>query len=160
LESIAKYKGDVGINLWICGNAEQSEFRNFPFVHFLGYKTGIELDELFDIAHIAIGGFAFDKIGLKEGSTLKLREYVARGIPVVYGHSDTDIDPLIEKGLVMKFTENQFPEMDKILNFAASFYKNPAHVDELHNFAVNNLDYTVKMKKLVEDIQSGDNKKD
>lgn len=40
---------------------------------------------------IGLGSFAMDREGLTEGSTLKVREYLALGLPVYSGHRDTAI---------------------------------------------------------------------
>lgn len=47
-----------------------------------------KLNRLLLSADIAIGSLALDRTGLKEGSTLKVREYLAAGLPVYSGHVD------------------------------------------------------------------------
>lgn len=41
-------------------------------------------------AYAAVGSLALDRLGMTEGSTLKLREYLAHGLPVVTGCPDAD----------------------------------------------------------------------
>jgi glycosyltransferase involved in cell wall biosynthesis len=45
-------------------------------------------------ADVGIGTLALHRKGLAEASALKLREYLAVGLPVVYGNEDRDVDPL------------------------------------------------------------------
>lgn len=66
-------------------------------VTFWGIRRGEELAEVFERADIGLGSFGFFKIGLEVASSLKLREYLARGLPVVAG-SKQDL-----------FTEDTFP---------------------------------------------------
>jgi hypothetical protein len=41
-------------------------------------------------ADVAIGSLAMDRAGLREGSPLKVREYLLGGIPTIIGYEDTD----------------------------------------------------------------------
>ena len=41
-------------------------------------------------ADVAIGSLAMERAGLREGSPLKVREYLLAGIPTVIGYEDTD----------------------------------------------------------------------
>ena len=57
-------------------------------VIFHGFKTGDELDTLFNSCHIAVGSLGIHRIGLNEASILKAREYCARGIPYIIACAD------------------------------------------------------------------------
>lgn len=59
-------------------------------VIFHGFKTGDELDTLFNSCHIAVGSLGIHRIGLNEASILKAREYCARGIPYIIACADPD----------------------------------------------------------------------
>ncbi|MGF9845247.1 glycosyltransferase [Priestia megaterium] len=50
---------------------------------FHGFKSGKELDELYNNAHIGINSIAIHREKLKKESTLKTKEYVAKGLPIV-----------------------------------------------------------------------------
>ena len=52
-------------------------------VIFYGRKTGKELDEIYAGCNMAVAHLATHRIGLYQMSSLKSREYVARGIPMV-----------------------------------------------------------------------------
>ncbi len=68
------------------------------YVIFHGRKSGEDLSNMFDICDIGVGSLGMYRIGLENGYTLKLREYMARGIPFLYGYTDK----LVEK------SESQF----------------------------------------------------
>lgn len=57
-------------------------------VIFHGSKVGNDLTNIFKYANIAVGSLGMHRIGLIEGSTLKAKEYAARGIPFVLGYED------------------------------------------------------------------------
>lgn len=54
-------------------------------VIFHGKKTGEELEKLYSVADIGLGAFGCYKSGIKVSSVLKIREYLAKGLPVVSG---------------------------------------------------------------------------
>lgn len=58
------------------------------YVTFHGMTTGEALDELFDHSDIAIASLGMHRIGLESASSLKTREYCARGIPFVLAGAD------------------------------------------------------------------------
>ena len=61
-------------------------------VTFHGMMTGKALDELFDQSDIAIASLGMHRIGLQSASSLKTREYCARGIPFILAGSDESFD--------------------------------------------------------------------
>ena len=74
----------------LCNNLGMSDY-----IRFVGSKSGKALDEEFNKAHLAIGSLAMHRIGLRTGSVLKLREYIARGFPAVIGYDDLSISKSI-----------------------------------------------------------------
>lgn len=57
-------------------------------VVFHGAKYGDELDELYDLADAGLAAFGSYKEGIEKLCTIKAREYLAKGIPVVLGCED------------------------------------------------------------------------
>lgn len=53
-----------------------------------GFLTGSELGRMISRCDMAIDSLALERLGMTEGSTLKTREYLALGIPVVSRHVD------------------------------------------------------------------------
>lgn len=66
------------------------ELRLSSLVHFHGIKHGAELDALFDEADVALDSLAIHRLQLPSSSSLKAREYCARGIPFVVASDDPD----------------------------------------------------------------------
>jgi hypothetical protein len=81
----------------------------------------LERDRLLEIlasADVGLGTLALHRKSLFESSPLKLREYVAVGLPVVYGHVDPDIDLLGPLALRIANTPtNVIDELDRISTF-------------------------------------------
>lgn len=48
-----------------------------------GFKSGKELEEIYDLADFAINSLGIHRIGLKTESTLKSKEYAAKGLPMI-----------------------------------------------------------------------------
>lgn len=55
------------------------------YVVFHGIKTGKELEEIYDFADVAIESLNRRKSGLNISSSLKSREYLAKGLPILAG---------------------------------------------------------------------------
>lgn len=67
-------------------------------ITFHGMQTKDEYTPIISNADIAIGTLALHRIGMEMSSPLKVREYLAFGLPVIIGHSDpdfSDTDPFI-----------------------------------------------------------------
>ena len=71
----------------LCGALQLGEY-----VSFHGMMTGKALDELFDQSDIAIASLGMHRIGLESASSLKTREYCARGIPFIFAGRDDSFD--------------------------------------------------------------------
>lgn len=100
IRGIKKYKEsnnkNINVNYYIVGPGEENEklkelvekYDLKDNVTFVGKATGSELDVLFDKSHVAIDHLGLHRKGLKQLSSLKSKEYVARGIPFILSHND------------------------------------------------------------------------
>ncbi|MGL6115573.1 MAG: hypothetical protein ACRC1R_11205 [Cetobacterium sp.] len=59
-------------------------------VKFHGFKTGDELDEIYNITNICIGSLGRHRSGIKTMRALKNREYCATGLPMIFSEDDPD----------------------------------------------------------------------
>ena len=118
-------------------------------VIFHGFKTGEELDEMFDKCHIAVGSLGIHRKGLKETSDLKSREYCARGIP--FFNSALDADFPVSFPFRLKIPEDDSPiDMEQVMYFAKNVLADTEHPIFMQEYALSNLDWNIKMKKLKE----------
>ncbi len=86
-----------------------------------GLLSGKEYTDLLSVCDIGLSSFSLEKKNLFEAATLKVREYLAFGIPVYSGHKDTaindsfpyyingnvDINKIIEFAQKMKFISRE-----------------------------------------------------
>lgn len=61
-----------------------------PNMHTYGYLNEEQYVDILARCDVAIGSLSMYRVGLGEGSPLKVREYLAYGLPVIIGYSDTD----------------------------------------------------------------------
>lgn len=79
---------------------------------FYGSKTGTDLDDIMALCHIAVSSLGEHRRGLAKNSALKNREYIGRGMPVLYAADDDVLDGLCEYCL-------QFPKDDSDIDMHA-----------------------------------------
>jgi len=155
LKGLYNYKGKVKIKLNVVGDITKDILNMVSFlglrnnVVFHGIKFGKELDELYDISHIAIGSLGIHREGLKYASTLKVREYMARGIPFIISHVDEDIDN--DFPFYLKVPDNDDPlDMELVIKFVENIYKNYVDFSNImRNYAIKRMDYKVKLSNLL-----------
>lgn len=68
-------------------------------VIFHGWVNKTRLTTLYKECHFGIGSFGNHLVGKPTDSTLKVREYLAYGLPVILGHNDVDFEtsPFVKK---------------------------------------------------------------
>jgi len=160
IKGMAKYSGDVNIKLHIVGDGSEvpnlkrlvSELKLENAVLFHGFKTGKELDKLFDKCHIAVGSLGNHRKGLTETSELKAREYCARGIPFFCSANDADFPNDFPYILKVPADENPI-EIPSVVEFARKVLLDQEHSEKMRRYAEENLDWSIKMKRLIEFMQ-------
>jgi len=155
LKGIAEYRGNTRIIFHIVGDGdeilpliqlvEKLNIRNL--VKFHGFKTGKELDTLFNTCHVAVGSLGIHRLGLHEASILKAREYCARGIPYIIACADPDFPD--DFPYIHRVSPNDSPlDIEKIIEFSQTAYTDPDHPEKMREYALEHLDWSVKMKTL------------
>ena len=101
LKGMAEYAGSENIVIDMVGgdnDGSLSEWKELADrlnigknVIFHGPKFGDDLTEMFRIADAGIATLGLHRTGITVGSVLKTREYMARGLPFVYGYKDLSI---------------------------------------------------------------------
>lgn len=149
LKSIQQYKGHCKVKLWLAGSLSEPMHDN-PNIKYLGFCNQNQLTEICNNIHLAIGSFALQRKGLTDGSTLKVREYMARGISAVIGHNDADLDDFINAGYILSMDAGKVPSMEAILNFAHHSSNRASLGDEIRRKCFEKLDYSVKASALIQ----------
>lgn len=88
-------------------------------VIFYGFKSGKQLDNIYDLADIGVSALGFHRIGVYYCSPLKSKEYFAKGLPIVGTTAEKDILDKECKEYYYSVSED-----DKAINIAGliSFY--------------------------------------
>lgn len=118
-------------------------------VKFYGSKTGVDLDNLFDQAHIALASLGLYRKGLQMASDLKSREYSARGIPFVAAGYDIDFCPAPPFVHKIENTDAEVSIRD-ILSWYKDLETAKISPEDIRIYALKHLDFGVKVKNFVE----------
>ncbi len=95
---------------------ELSEIPDNMTVH--GYLSQKELENLYRSMDIGIGTLAVHRNNLVEACPLKVREYIAQGLPVILGYRDTDLNESEDLVLEIQNTEtNVSDDHQRIVSF-------------------------------------------
>lgn len=99
-------------------------------IHFKGKLTGELLDEEFDNADIGVESFGFYKIGVSISSSLKSREYLARGLPFISGIENDIISKNFPFCLQFKNDSSEI-NIQSVIDFYDLIYTNKKFGDDV-----------------------------
>lgn len=132
------------------------------YVIFYGKKTGKELDAIYDQADIAMGAFAFYKVGITISSTLKMKEYLAKGLPAVSGCYEDSFGTDHVDFYLGFANDDSTVDIAKIVRFYEENLKKygskEALRDTIRSYAKEKVDMSVVMKPVVDFITEGNTK--
>jgi glycosyltransferase involved in cell wall biosynthesis len=163
---LAEYNGPVKIRIHIVGDGPEiprlkkmmDDLKLKDKIVFYGFISGQDLDSVFDQSHIAIGSLGIHRIGLKEASILKAREYCSRGIPYITACDDPDFTD--DFAFVLKLpSDDQAIDMGQVLAFTTRVIQDADHPRKMRHYAKEHLDWSIKMRKLkifIEDLVKED----
>lgn len=156
LEGLKKYTGKNTINMYLVGDLSDDDkitaeeiddlFDNIN-IKITGKIFGDELDEIFEKSSLAIASLALHRKNMKEACALKTREYMARGIPFVYGYDDSDLEGSEEFTLKIE-NNDSFIDMENIISFVKKVNSISDISDAERKFAKDNVDWTIKVLQM------------
>ena len=123
------------------------------YVIFHGKKIGKDLDDVYSIADIAIGSLGLYKYDIFCNSTLKVGEYLAKGLPIVSGANISTIEN--EKVAFILSLPNNSSDINiyDIIQFYERLYKNTSKNEvsaQIRKFAYERFDMPIVMKPIIE----------
>lgn len=127
---------------------------DYENVSFYGYCGLERVTELLNTCDVAIGTMSLHEKGMNSTSTIKTRQYLAQGLPIFYGYSETDFDD--EQGFLLELPntpDNITENVEKIRDFIFYCFKNDELRAECRDFAEKRLDVSVKEKKRLDFIK-------
>ncbi len=100
--------------------------------------------------HVGISAMGLHRKGIKSTTTIKAREYFARGIPFIFGHTDPDISgSATAMSYCLEFKANdEAIDFEKVVSWYSVLIKDSDFPTQMRRYAEENLDYSVKMLKL------------
>jgi glycosyltransferase involved in cell wall biosynthesis len=117
-------------------------------VTFHNHKTGKALDEIYNASHIAIGTLGFHRIGITNSSSLKNREYFARGLPVVLSTADEDMPEGLAYVKYVPAGEGPV-NINDLVDFATRVYHSPELNREIRAYADEHVSWKGKIKTVL-----------
>jgi hypothetical protein len=146
---------DIKVNFNIVGAGEELNrlkrmvqgYNLKEYINFYGPIEGEVLNKIFDNNDVAVGSLGLHRKKNENASSLKTREYCARGIPFI----DSGYDPDFPEGIKFRLkveSNDESIEMMEIIKFMRSLSK-VNYSEEMRNYAMNNLDWKVKMSPII-----------
>ena len=126
-------------------------------VIFYGYKTDEELDEIYDICDIGVENLGAHRIGISVTSSLKSREYLAKGLPMITA-CEVDILDSNDFQYFCRFPSDDSPiDIEKLIAFYDRVYTENRKskqeiIDEIREFALKTCDMEVTMQPIIDYI--------
>lgn len=157
IEGIKRYRGKKDIRLFIVGDGEALSFlkkrvneaRLNGKVIFEGRKFGKELDTYFDRCDIAIGSLGLHRLKVKP-STLKSKEYMARGIPFLVSKAEEDsFDKSIYEYIYFAEENDEPIAIEKVINWYEKINLFMAR-ENMRMYAESNYSWNKQMKRVVD----------
>lgn len=140
---VAGYSNEMDINKDLV-----KKLKLFSKVSFLGNLESESLNEHFNWAQVGMGSMGLHRIGLSKSSTLKAREYFARGLPFFWSSSDDDFPVNYPYILQLKPEDSPF-NISKVISFAERISRDENHPQKMRQYSIEHLNWSVKMKKLI-----------
>lgn len=141
-----------GIKLHLVGHLSDHNLREVEAINAQneiikvhGHLSGQDYRDVLAICDFGIGSLAMERQGLTEACTLKVREYLALGLPVFSGHRDTALFDGFE------FYEIGSPNVRKLVEFGISMKTNTRA--EVRECASGYIAKKSALEKVVKDLK-------
>lgn len=122
------------------------------YIFFHGAKAGKDLDDIFNLCQVGIGGLGLHRQGISIASPLKNREYCARGIPFIISFNDLDF-PEVFPYIKRIPADDSGANIEEIINYYNNIkVKFPNCINDMRNYAEKYLSWEEKLKPVVDVI--------
>lgn len=127
-------------------------------VIFYGEKTGKQLDDLYDKADIGISSLGLYKYKIECISTIKICEYLAKGLPVIAGCDISTLGGGLPDFIYRFENNNTAIDINNLVKFYDFLYKEKDYnnvIDLIATYAKDNFSMQRVMQPIVEYIRKG-----
>lgn len=116
-------------------------------VTFHGFLSGAALDHLIASCHVGAASLGMHRTGVAEGqtTTLKAREFAARGLPFILGYTDRDFDADYPYCLVVQANEDAIDPLQLKSFFEALVSSDPCYMHDMREDATRRLSWDAKL---------------
>lgn len=160
ISGMANYKGHYRIIFHLVGGKVTKEIEKLRCLatklgvanDVIFYKPlyGKELDNIFNICHVAAGSLGIHRIGLLNVSALKLYEYCARGIPFFMSYNDDSLKAISDFYHLIDADDTPVD-----INELCLFIERVSNINKdcslgMRKYAEENIDWKNRMRKIFE----------
>jgi hypothetical protein len=154
LASVRSYRGPVRVVLHMVGDARQTPGGSRQVegsLTIINHGTLREeaLEAVFRHATLAVSSLSMSRIGLHQGCVLKTREYMARGLPFVYGYDDVDLTDDLPFCKSVSGSSAPFA-IEDLVRFATELGNRTGISQQMRAWADSHIDWRVKMRSFYE----------
>lgn len=151
------------IHLWLAGRGKilkkyKKEVANHgiqDYVHFLGEVHNEDLDNLYNIADIALDCMGRHRVGCYYNSSLKGKEYCAYGVPIISG-VETELDHKFGFPYYLRVpADDTIISMNMIIDYYHKCYDNTAPsllAEDIRNYSIKWFDFKIAFKPVIDYI--------
>jgi len=118
---------------------------------FNGIKINDDLDYMYDISDIAIGHLGNHRIGSYSGSSIKVVEYLAKGIPFIYAWRELRIDDSFPYALKFELCDEPI-DFIKVVEFYDDMQKVNNLVEKMRGYASDMSNWEEQFKKVFDAV--------
>ena len=117
-------------------------------VRFLGERYGNDLYASYHHADIGISTLAIHRKGLKDGASLKSREYCAAGLPFVLAYDDVDFPDTFPYTFRIKADDSPV-DIEELVEFQNRM-RRQEYIEAMRHYACTHLDWTIKLQPVID----------
>lgn len=123
-------------------------------VFFYGRQIGEELDEIYNNMDIGLGALGLYKQGIYQSSSLKIREYLAKGLPIISGCREDVFDNISDCPYFLQVpNDDSVIDMRDVLTFYDRIYSGNTKRQEVHKkireLALKRIDMNITMQPIL-----------
>ncbi|WP_066164456.1 glycosyltransferase family protein [Aliarcobacter cryaerophilus] len=161
LKGLINYSSNIKINIKLIGKIPKEydeliiklQNKNNIYIILKDYVEPKNLNIEYDNQHLAIGTLTQFRTNMQESCPLKVREYIASGIPFIYAYNDSDLNG--SEYFTLKLESNDNPiDFEKVIEFAKKIDLEENLQEDMRKFALEKLDWKVKISSLYKFIKN------
>ena len=121
-------------------------------IMFLGSLEGEKLNNEFKTADLAVSSLGLHRMGIQKGSTLKTKEYCARGIPFILSYKEEKINE--DCNFALKLPSDDSPiDINKVISFYDQIKDDTDLPEKMNKFACDNYSWLKQMEKITDFLE-------